>query len=148
MLDGLAASVTCSEDAPFITAAAAAQANAGTYYGDLQTAAFQPLCAVWPHAAVPAEFKQPVVSSVPVLLLSGQADPVTPPANAVQVARTLSHSLTLVAAGQGHNVIFRGCLPRVAADFIKSGAVEGLDTACVQAIQPMPFFVDFTGPRP
>jgi pimeloyl-ACP methyl ester carboxylesterase len=146
--DGMAASVTCSEDAPFITPAAAAEANAGTYYGDLQTAAFAPLCAVWPHIAVPPDFKQPVTSAVPVLLLSGEADPVTPPADAAQVAAMLSHSLALVAAGQGHNVIYRGCLPRVAADFIKSGAVEGLDTACVKDIQPMPFFVDFTGPRP
>ena len=146
--DGLAASVACSEDAPFITPAAAAAADAGTYYGDLQTASFQTLCAVWPHIAATADFKQPVASTVPVLLLSGEADPVTPPANAAEVAATLSHSLALVAPGQGHNVIFRGCLPRVAADFIKSATVEGLDTACVNDIRPMPFFVDFTGPRP
>jgi pimeloyl-ACP methyl ester carboxylesterase len=144
----LNASVLCAEDAPFITPAQAGQANANTYLGDGQTAQFETLCAIWPHSPVSGDFKQPVQSSVPVLLLSGEADPVTPPSNAEEVARTLPNSLHVVAPGQGHNVLMRGCLPRVAADFIEAGSVQGLDVACVQAIAPMPFFVDVTGPTP
>ncbi|MBL8045696.1 MAG: alpha/beta fold hydrolase [Anaerolineales bacterium] len=144
----LNASVLCAEDAPFITPEQAAQANANTYLGDVQTAQIETLCAVWPHGPVSGDFKQPVQSSVPVLLLSGEADPVTPPSNAEEVARTLPNSLHVVAPGQGHNVLMRGCLPRVAANFIEAASVQGLDVACVQAIAPLPFFVDVTGPKP
>lgn len=144
----LNASVLCAEDAPFITPEQAAQANANTYLDDLQTAQFETLCGIWPRGAVSDDFKRPVQSSVPVLLLSGEADPVTPPSNAEQVARTLPNSLHVVAPGQGHNVLMRGCLPRVAADFIEAGSVAGLDVACAQAIAPMPFFIDLTGPKP
>jgi len=144
----LNASVLCTEDAPFITPEQAAQANAHTYFGDLQTAQFETLCEIWPRGVVSKDFKQPVQSSAPVLLLSGEADPVTPPSNAEQVAQTLPNSLHVVAPGQGHNVLMRGCLPRVAADFIETGVVTGLDVACVQAIAPMPFFIDPTGPTP
>ena len=106
------------------------------------------MCSLWPRGAIPADFRQPVSSTVPVLLISGEADPVTPPANADEVAQTLPQSLRLVVPGQGHNVIYRGCLPQVAADFVKSGTAQGLDTACVQDIRPLPFFVSFTGFQP
>jgi pimeloyl-ACP methyl ester carboxylesterase len=145
---GLNASVLCAEDAPFITPEAAAEANMDTYLGDLQTEQLEVMCGIWPHGAIGGDFKSPVASDVPVLLLSGEADPVTPPANGDKAAQTLSNSLHLVAPGQGHNVIFRGCIPNLAADFIESGSVQGLDTVCVNDIKPMPFFVDFTGTKP
>ncbi len=145
---GLNASVLCAEDAPFIDAAAARQANLGTYLGGLQTDELARLCAIWPRGGLPAGFKQPVRSDVPVLLLSGEADPVTPPENGAQAARTLPNSLHLIAPGQGHNVILRGCLPRLAFEFIDAGRVDGLDTACADTLAPAPFFLDFTGPRP
>jgi hypothetical protein len=36
----------------------------------------------------------------------------------------------------------------VAADFVERGSLAGLETACVEAIQPMPFFLTFAGPAP
>jgi pimeloyl-ACP methyl ester carboxylesterase len=146
--NGMAYSVLCAEDEPFFTDAQAQAANANTYLGDAQTAELRQVCAIWPRGSAPADFKEPVRADVPVLLLSGEADPVTPPENAAQVAATLPNSLSLVAAGQGHTVIMRGCLPRVAADFIEAASVAGLDTACVADIAPMPFFINFTGPTP
>jgi pimeloyl-ACP methyl ester carboxylesterase len=145
---GMNLAVICAEDAPFLQPEALAQANRDTYLQNTETDNIQHMCAVWPHGATPADFKQPVTSAAPVLLLSGEVDPVTPPANADEVAKTLSQSLRLVVPGDGHNVIYRGCLPQVAADFVKSGSVQGLDTACVQAVRPLPFFVSFTGFQP
>jgi len=145
---GLDASVLCAEDTPFINQQAAAQSSQGTYIGNLQTDHLEQLCRVWPHGDIPADFKQPVTSEVPVLLLSGEADPVTPPSNAEHAAQTLPNSLQIVAPGQGHNVVYRGCLPRLVADFIAAGSVQGLDVSCAQNIQPMPFFIDFTGTKP
>ncbi len=62
---------------------------------------------------MPADFHQPVHSDRPVLLLSGEFDPVTPPRYGEQVARTLPNGRHLVLRGQGHNVITAGCAPRL-----------------------------------
>jgi pimeloyl-ACP methyl ester carboxylesterase len=141
-------SVLCAEDAPFLNAEQLRAANADAYLGDSEIHKLGLACAIWPPGTIPADFKQPVASNAPVLLLSGEADPVTPPANARQAARTLPNSLQLVAPGQGHNVMIRGCLPHVAADFVANGVIAGLDSACVKDIRPMPFFVRFSGPEP
>jgi hypothetical protein len=60
----------------------------------------------------------------------------------------MPNSLHLIAAGQGHNVIYRGCLPHLAAQFIEAGETTGLDTDCSQQIKSMPFFINFAGPPP
>jgi pimeloyl-ACP methyl ester carboxylesterase len=145
---GMNLAVICAEDAPFLQPEALAQATRDTYLQSTEADNIQHMCAVWPRGDIPADFKQAVTSATPVLLLSGEADPVTPPTNADEVAKNLSQSLRLVVPGDGHNVIYRGCVPRVAADFVKSGSVQGLDTACVQSIRPLPFFVSFTGFKP
>jgi pimeloyl-ACP methyl ester carboxylesterase len=145
---GMNAAVLCSEDAPFVSTEQAAVANEGTYLGSSQTDQEQALCAAWPAGVVAPGFKEPVSADTPVLLLSGEADPVTPPENAARVARTLPNSLSLIAPGQGHNVIQRGCLPDLAAQFIDSGSVANLSTACVDQIEPWPFFINFAGMGP
>lgn len=147
--EGMNYSVVCAEDVPFLY-------KEGQFVGDVEAEQrsylgetyreLAKICALWPVAPVSADFKAPVASDVPVLLLSGEADPVTPPSNGDQAARTLPYSLHLVAPGQGHGVIFRGCISRIAAEFIESGTVQELDTSCANEIQPMPFFVNFAGP--
>jgi pimeloyl-ACP methyl ester carboxylesterase len=139
--DGMTNSVICSEDVRF-DAQEAAASNAGSYVGNSVTDWLLAICDVWPKGDLPAGFTSPVVSDVPVLLLSGEADPVTPPSNAEHAAETLAAGRQIVVAGQGHNVIFRGCVPRIAADFVERGSAAGLDTACVTDIRPMPFFIE------
>ncbi len=141
-------SVLCSEDAPFFNPAHYTLANRNTYLEDLQIQELQRICEIWPSGEIPPDFKQPVRSNAPTLLLSGEFDPVTPPENAEQVRQTLPNSLHLVAPGQGHNVVFRGCLPRLVTDFVEQGSFAGLDTRCVEDIRPAPFFINFSGPAP
>lgn len=141
---GMRSSVLCAEDAPGYPAAPAAEG----YLGDLMARALGSACAVWPRGAVGPDFAAPVASDVPALLLSGERDPVTPPAYGEAVAAGLPNSLHLVAAGQGHNVFFRGCLPEVLAAFLEAGSVAALDTSCVERLGPPPFFTSFTGPLP
>ena len=136
----------CAEDEPYIDPQAAEAANQGTYLGNAQTDNLAKICSVWPHGEPGKGFNQPVRSNVPTLLLSGQADPVTPPSNAEHVAQWLSNSLQLVVPGGGHNVIYRGCIPRLAAEFIDAGSLQELDAACVEQIEPLPFFLNFSGP--
>ncbi len=142
--DGLYLSVLCAEDVPFYPDNPTPVAS---YLPD-HTAEMAKQCAVWPSAQIADAFKQPVKSDVPTLLLSGEADPITPPTNAEQAANTLSNRINLVVPGIGHNVIYRGCVPKILENFIETGTTTGLDTACVQNIRPAPFMINFSGSRP
>ena len=65
-----------------------------------------------------ADLHAPLYSDVPVLLLSGEADPVTPPADAERAARGLERRRLLVLAGEGHGQLATGCVPRLMAQFL------------------------------
>lgn len=142
---GMELSVICSEDVPFFPEDAQ---DDHSLLGGALVESLLTRCETWPRGEIPRDFKEPLVSAVPTLLLSGERDPVTPPAYGEAVARDLSNSLHLLVPGQHHNVVTRGCLPEVAASFIDAGGVEGLDTRCVARIGPLPFFTSFTGPEP
>lgn len=144
---GMLYSVTCTEDASFFSLDEAKTWQEGTVF-PLAAEQFLEICADWPRGQVSAEFRQPVQSTVPVLLISGDADPVTPPAYADEVAKTLPNSHHLVLSGLGHGVLMIGCMPSVVTDFIMAGTVEGLDTSCLETAAPPPFFMTFAGPLP
>lgn len=142
---GLLYAVACSEDAPLIDPAAETQTE--TSFGSF-AANFQAICAGWPRAEVAGDLRQPLQSDIPTLLLSGGSDPVTPPTYAAAAAATLPNSRHLVVPGYGHGVLAVGCMPRVVAQFIRDGHADDLDTACLDELQPPPFFVTFAGPEP
>ncbi|MCA9868502.1 MAG: alpha/beta fold hydrolase [Anaerolineales bacterium] len=144
---GLLYALTCSEDEPLIGSDEARDVPADTSFGSF-AANFQAICATWPRADVAADLRQPLQSDIPALLLSGGADPVTPPAYAETVAATLPNSRHLVVPGYGHGVLAVGCMPRVVAQFIREGNADTLDTDCLEELEPPPFFVDFAGPQP
>lgn len=145
---GMGFSVLCSEDAPFLKPQEIEAANRDTYLQNQQTDELFRVCEIWPKGEIPSDYKTPLVSSVPTLILSGEADPVTPPENGELLLQSFSSGRHLIAPGQGHNVIIRGCLPRLAAEFVESADQAALDAGCVEAIQPAPFFVTFVGPTP
>jgi pimeloyl-ACP methyl ester carboxylesterase len=89
-----------------------------------------------------------VQSDAPVLILSGEADPITPPYHAEAAAETLSNDLHLVFAEMGHGNLASRCVANILRDFIQAGSLAGLDTSCAANILPPPFFVDFNGPLP
>ena len=90
----------------------------------------------WPGAQVDPSFWQPVQSEVPVLVVSGAFDPVTPVQQGVEVTRHLPNSLHLVfATGSHDDSAFRPCTDGIFAAFLRSGTVEGLDPARVERQQ-------------
>ena len=68
------------EDIPFIDDATLARETANTFLGDLRVREQRAACQAWVRGPVPADVHQLVRSAVPVLLLSGARDSVTPPA--------------------------------------------------------------------
>jgi pimeloyl-ACP methyl ester carboxylesterase len=147
LYDGMFYAVTCSEDAPLISAAEAEKLSQGSVFGN-RTLEFAEVCAKWPKGTVSAEFRAPLVSNVPALIFSGEADPITPPWHAEKIAISLSNELHLVFKGMGHGNLASRCTTNLLKSFLDSASTAGLQTSCVADIQPPPFFVDFYGPRP
>lgn len=145
-MSGLFFSVTCAEDIAFLDAGQAAQSAEGTFVGDLRVRQQLAACADWPAPKVGKEFLEPVRSTVPVLLFTGEHDPATPGEGAEQISRTLPNSRILIVPGGAH--VFYGlegveCLDRLAAELMEKGSTEGLDLeACRKSIKPMPFKVE------
>ena len=108
----------------------------------------QALCRDWPRGLLDADLKSPLTSRVPTLLLSGEADPVTPPTYADLAARGLTDARHVVLAGQGHGQFARGCVPALLRRFLELGTTRGLDTRCAAEVRPAPCFLDFNGPAP
>ena len=106
------------------------------------------MCRDWPKVELPKGYELPVSSEVPVLIFSGELDPVTPPRQGDLVAETLSNSRHLVVSGQGHNAAMSGCASQLMAEFISVPDPEALDVSCLEGLERPPFFVSFSGPRP
>ena len=141
-------SVICSEDYPFENAETSLGAT-DAYLGTSIVDALNAICAQWPQGVVDPDFREPLVSAHPVLLLSGSNDPATPSRYAEDViAEGLSGALHLVAPGQGHGMAAVGCMPRLMQEFIETAAAEGLDAGCLDQVIPAPFFLSPAGPGP
>jgi pimeloyl-ACP methyl ester carboxylesterase len=135
---GLLFSVTCAEDLPRIDPQQIAAATRGTFYGDDRVREQLAVCAIWPHAPLPPGSGDLVHSDVPTLLLSGERDPVTPPADAALVAKGFTHGLWVLIPHGTHNGS-GDCEEQVVADFVKRGSAEGLDYSCMKTAEAVPF---------
>lgn len=135
---GLLFSVTCAEDLPRIDPKEIPAATRGTFYGDDRVREQLAVCGVWPHAPLPPGSGALIHSDVPVLLFSGERDPVTPPADAALVAKGFPHGL-LVNIPHGTHAGAGSCQERLIADFTERGTAQGLDLSCIKAAPPVPF---------
>ena len=143
--NGMQISVICSEDADLISPH---PQDAGTILGTSMSDAIEAECEIWPHGTRPKDFHDPLKTATPVLILEGELDPVTPPSYGKQVLKGLSNGRLLIANGQGHNVIGRGCMPKLVEEFVDKLKPKTLDAKCADALGPMPAFIDFNGAAP
>jgi pimeloyl-ACP methyl ester carboxylesterase len=149
LASGMQNSVVCSEDVPFFEVSDAERLKIEqTYQGADQLDALIEICRLWPKGAVDADLHAPLHSAVPTLLLSGEADPVTPPADAERLARGLTHYRHLIVQGEGHGQVVTGCMPKLLADFLDTAEPAALDASCLERHRPAPFFVGLSGPAP
>jgi pimeloyl-ACP methyl ester carboxylesterase len=149
LASGMQNSVICSEDEPlFAVSPGDRQRLSQTYQGADQLDALAAICKIWPRGPVDADLHQPLHSDIPTLLLSGEVDPVTPPADAERAAAGLTHHRHLVLPGEGHGQLATACVPKLMAEFLDGAGLATLDTGCLERHRPAPFFVGLTGPAP
>ena len=73
---GMQMSVICTEDADSMVVRAE---DADTVLGNRMVESMAAMCEVWPKGDKPADFNTPLKGDLPVLVLTGEFDPVTPP---------------------------------------------------------------------
>lgn len=142
--DGMYYAVECGEDIGFVTESELDKALTvlhpqlrsgmqATLLGQLT------ICQDWHQPLVPAAQKQPVVSAIPTLILSGEYDPITPPSNGRLAAQTLSHSYFFLFPATGHGVFTTNVCPdSIVFAFLQQPGIRP-NAACI-ASMPEPAF--------
>jgi pimeloyl-ACP methyl ester carboxylesterase len=136
--NGLYLSITCAEDLPWIKPGEGERLAANTFLGDYRLRQQREACELWPRATIPSDYNVPTKESAPVLILTGEWDPVTPPSNGDAVAKHLPNSLHVVVPDGAHGIDgLEGidCIERLHAEFVERGMVKGLDMSCVRNIR-------------
>jgi pimeloyl-ACP methyl ester carboxylesterase len=105
-------------------------------------------CSQWPRGVIDPDFHNPIKSGVPVLALSGQADPITPPDYAELAIQSLSNARHIINPHQGHTQAPLGCIPTVMYRFIETADPQAIDITCLDRLSPPAPFVDANGPLP
>jgi pimeloyl-ACP methyl ester carboxylesterase len=145
MNNGMSMSVICSEDADQLQPRPQGQ---NTILGNHLIDAIKAQCDVWPHGARPDDFHAALKSDKPILMLSGELDPVTPPRYGEQILLGLSNGRQLIFKGQGHSLLGRGCMPSLLGKFIDKPDPRQLDASCLDKLGETPAFIDFNGALP
>lgn len=148
--DGMFLSVICSEGIGLMDMSAAKEEAAITVFGDYRLRRQAEACSIWPSQKPEESHLLPVHSDVPVLLISGEWDPVTPPVLADHAAHTLTGAKHIVIPGSGH--IFDGmsgieeCLDPLILEFFETTKIDDVDEGCVSQMKPPSFIIDLSTP--
>lgn len=135
---GMFLSVICSEWMPYVDEASLRRLSEGTFFGPETGLGWLQACRSWPRADLPADFAAPARADVPVLLLSGRLDPVTPPHWGEQVALFLPGARQIVFAASSHFPT-GDCASGLAAQFVEQADAARLDARCAASEVRPPF---------
>jgi pimeloyl-ACP methyl ester carboxylesterase len=142
MAMGMHLSVVCAEDYPRLSNASAAN---NALFGDSFSKVYRDACGIWfsnTKPQVPEAFYTMPVVKAPTLLLSGGADPATPPRHGERVAKALgAQARHVVAPELGHGVMMQGCARDMVTKFIDAKEDEQalkLDDNCIARLKKIP----------
>jgi len=148
LAEGLYLSVTCAEDTAWITQRQRLEAAAGTFLGTYRLEQQIRACQVWkmPRVKVPGTG---IHSEVPVLLIAGGADAVTPVSWARQMAKSLSRSTVVVVPSLAHfpdGLTHMECLDHMASQFLLRLTLQEAEMDCVSQMHALPFVTTLEEP--
>lgn len=145
---GMYNAVICTEDEPYIPTDFDRSELEKTYLGAELLDAMNSSCRAWDKGIIDDDFKTPVASDVPALIMSGSDDPVTPPDYGDRIAQHLSRSTHVINNNQSHMQAALGCTPLLMAEFINTASVEELPIDCLERVRAPAFFINANGPLP
>lgn len=140
--EGMYYSVICSEDADFdpnkLPLEGIRPQFAETAAEDMEL--YLKACDIWQVDVLPNSVDNPVQTGLPVLLLSGRFDPITPPYFAEQVLPHLPNGYHFVDPYGSHGVAFGNeCIDQIVLDFLAEPTAEP-DSYCL-SVRPSEDFV-------
>lgn len=133
--------VTCPSDTRHIDPNDVAAATARSLFGDYRVRRQLAACAEWTPRFVEPQVEVPRDSGVPALLLSGDADPVTPAMWGDVVAKRIGSSARVVVLPNTAHGDISPCLFDLMTRFIDDPSPAGLDTSCTNGLQRPAFTV-------
>jgi pimeloyl-ACP methyl ester carboxylesterase len=139
---GMHLSASCGDDGSRLDPVAAARTDARTFLGPTRVNMLVDACRIWAMPMAAPSNGAAVRSNVPVLLVSGEIDPNTPPRHADVALETLPNGKHVVLAGVAHG--WSGvdtCGAAFVADFIARASVKNLDVSCATTSSAPPFVV-------
>ena len=131
--EGTYLAVQCAERLPL---ASGVPEDIGAYEAAVAGSGLADLCAGWDLPSSPPP-DGPVASDLPVLLLAGRFDPITPPRLAEQAAAGLSSSTVVVRDGASHGIWPADpCAAAIVEAFLVDPAAD-LDVSCTATPAPI-----------
>jgi pimeloyl-ACP methyl ester carboxylesterase len=98
--------------------------------------AAEPYCAMWDVDPLPASFRRPVRSRIPVIVFAGSLDPITPASDSEHVADLLRNAVYVELAGLGHVVTkVSDCAREIRQEFLDAPEAPP-DLSCADAPAP------------
>ena len=92
-------------------------------------------CEIWGVDPIDSKFKMPVYSDVPVLLMAGEFDSLTPPRWAQEVADTLTNAYLFEIDGYAHSPTFAGTCPASMALQFIADPTRAPDSSCLEELK-------------
>ncbi|UCC16287.1 MAG: alpha/beta hydrolase [Dehalococcoidales bacterium] len=144
---GMHLSVQCSEELPFttqedITASLEKYPEIREYLENSLSEESLAACEYWTNTIPDPVENEAVHSNIPTLILSGEFDPITPPAWGKLASETLTNSWFLEFPGLSHDVLVSGneCPLEIALEFLNNPNSEP-DRTCLEDIEPPDYVV-------
>ncbi len=139
--EGVYYSIQCAEEISPLSSAP--RGNTGMHLsprlpGVLDVTRMVQDCASWEGNQPSSASREAVTSRIPALILTGELDPITPPAWGRLAAQTLSHSQYLEFPGFGHGILGGGpdsgrCTFQIVTDFLSHPDAK-VDSGCIQSL--------------
>jgi len=138
-------SVACAEDIPYLDQTTIDEEINSGFLEGLQAKTWPKYCQ---QLSVPTEPRHSTDNiAQPVLLLSGEYDPVTPPWRAEQAMQHMSKAQHIVVPQLAHGVSNIGCAPKLLRQFLDQPEAK-VDAACLLETRFPPFVISAAGPKP
>ena len=139
MYGGMTMSIIAAEDVTRVTESAMKAEADATLIGDTIARGFLELTDFWPSGDVPEDLFTPLLTEVPVLLVSGALDPATPPEGAEAMLTGLPNGRHIVFPGGAHSAANFDGLDQIMTEFISEGSAGSLDLTAVDNNRPPAF---------
>jgi pimeloyl-ACP methyl ester carboxylesterase len=140
--DGLYLSIACAESLPHFALDEASASARATAFGDYRLRRQSAACTAWPVA--PSMPPSPTRAlQIPVLFVSGEFDPVTPPEWVDDLLPLFPNGRHIILPGGGHIVDGMSdldtCYDPTIVAFLDSADAADLDVACIESMRAPAF---------